>query len=193
MAFPLRLPWLWASSRRWRCGGVRLGIQPERIDPGKPQQNGRHERMHRTLKAETAKPPAHSWRGQQSRFDRFRTCFNEERPHEALGQQSPASWYHTSARPYPKRLPTLDYAAGVDVRRVSSIGQLSWRGRILFLSSVLADQAVGLEEVSDHRWSIAFGPLNLAYLDPSTMRLTPAVFWRYSPINSDHLSPIIPV
>lgn len=172
---------------------IRLGIQPERIDRGKPQQNGRHERMHRTLKAETAKPPAHSWRGQQRRFDRFRTCFNEERPHEALGQQPPASWYSPSARPYPKRLPRLEYAAGVEVRRVTSIGQFAWRGHLYFLSSVLEGQAIGIEQVSDDRWSIAFGPLNLAYLDPATMRLTPSVFWRYSPITSDHPSPIIPV
>jgi hypothetical protein len=149
--------------------------------------------MHRTLNAETATPPAHSWRGQQRRFDRFRTCFNEERPHEALGQQPPASWYSTSARPYPTRLPALEYAAGVEVRRVTSIGQFAWRGHPYFLSSVLGGQAIGIEQVSDDRWSIAFGPLNLAYLDPATMRLTPSVFWRYSPINSAHPSPIIPV
>ena len=172
---------------------IRLGIQPERIQPGKPQQNGRHERMHRTLKAETAKPPAPSWRGQQQRFDRFRHCFNEERPHEALGQQPPASWYAASTNPYPRRLPALAYAGGVDVRRVNTVGQFSWRGHYLFLSSVLAGEYVGLEEVGDLRWSIAFGALNLAYVDPSTMQLTPSVFWRYSPINLDSVSPIIPV
>jgi transposase InsO family protein len=172
---------------------IRLGIQPERIAPGKPQQNGRHERMHRTLKAETTKPAAHTWRGQQRRFDQFRTEFNGQRPHEALGQQPPASWYTASVRPYPRRLPRIEYAPGVTVRRVTSIGQFAWRGRLVFLSSVLAGQDIGLEEVSDEQWAIAFGPLNLAYINPSTTRLTPAVFWRYSPINSDHISPIIPV
>lgn len=172
---------------------IRLGIQPERIERGKPQQNGRHERMHRTLKAETAKPPALSWRAQQQRFDRFRRCFNEERPHEALGQQPPASWYAASPCPYPRRLPSLIYASGVDVRRVNTVGQFAWRGHYLFLSSVLAGELIGLEEVSDDWWSIAFGPLNLAYVRPSTMQLTPSVFWRYSPINSAGVSPIISV
>lgn len=172
---------------------IRLGIQPERITPGRPQQNGRHERMHRTLKAETAKPPAHSWRGQQQRFDRFRQCFNAERPHEALGQQPPASWYTASTRPYPRRLPTLAYADGVDVRRVNAVGQFSWRGHLVFLTTVLAGENIGLEEVDEGRWSVAFGPLNLAYIEPFTMRLTPAVFWRYSPIISERISPIIPV
>ena len=149
--------------------------------------------MHRTLKAETAKPPALSWRAQQLRFDRFRQCFNELRPHEALGQQPPASWYAASPSPYPRRLPTLAYATGVEVRRVNTVGQFAWRGHYLFLTSVLAGEYVGLEEVSDERWSIAFGPLNLAYVNPFTMQLTPSVFWRYSPIKPDKVSPIIPV
>lgn len=172
---------------------IRLGIQPERIAPGKPQQNGRHERMHRTLKAETAKPPAHSWLAQQRRFDQFRQCFNAERPHEALGQQPPASWYAASPRPYPRRLPTVHYPAGVDVRHVTSVGQFVWRGHPYFLTSVLAGEYVGLEAESDTHWSVRFGPLNLAYLELATMQLTPAVFWRYSPITPDSTSPIIPV
>ncbi|MDQ6886063.1 MAG: hypothetical protein M3068_02085 [Gemmatimonadota bacterium] len=90
-------------------------------------------------------------------------------------------------------MPALEYAAGVDVRRVTSIGQFAWRGHLYFLSSVLEGQTIGIEQVSDDRWSIAFGPLNLAYLEEAKRLLTPAVFWRYSPINLDHPSPIIPV
>jgi putative transposase len=188
-AAPLALGHLSSLAVWW----IRLGIQPERIDPGKPQQNGRHERMHRTLKAETAMPPALTWRGQQQRFDRFRACFNEERPHEALGQQPPASWYSASACPYPRRLPALHYLTGVEVRRVNTVGQVVWHGHSLFLTSVLAGEYVGLEEESEDHWSVAFGPLNLAYLRPSTMQLTPSVFWRYSPLRLDRPSPIIPV
>ena len=175
---------------------IHLGIQPERIDPGQPQQNGRHERMHRTLKAETARPPAQTWLGQQRRFDQFRTCFNELRPHEALGQQPPATWYTASERPYPRRLPRFEYGSPVSVRRVNTVGQFAWRGEYYFLSSVLAGEDVGLEEVGDSRWSISLGPLHLAYLDPThqqQQRLTPSVYWRYSPIILDKPSPIIPV
>jgi hypothetical protein len=85
------------------------------------------------------------------------------------------------------------YAPGVDVRRVTSIGQFAWRGHLFFLSTVLAGQNVGVEEVSDTRWAISFGPLNLAYLERPTLQLTPAVFWRYSPISTDRPSPLIPV
>lgn len=172
---------------------VRLGIQPERIDLGKPQQNGRHERMHRTLKDETTKPPATTARGQQHRFDAFRACFNTERPHEALGQQTPASWYGASVRPYPRRLPKLHYGRGVDVRRVNTVGQISWRWHYYFLTSVLAGEYVGLEEIAEDQWAVTFGALNLGYLSPSKSVLTPSVFWRNSPIISDSSSPIIPV
>ena len=79
------------------------------------------------------------------------------------------------------------------MRRVTSIGQFAWRGQLYFLSSVFEGQPIGIEQVSDDRWSIAFGPLNLAYLDQATKRLTPSIFWRYSPINLDRPSPIIPV
>jgi transposase InsO family protein len=95
---------------------VRLGILPEFIEPGKPQQNGRHERMHRTLKAETTRPPANSCRGQQRKFDRFREEFNFERPHEALDMQTPASVYQCSKRPMPDKLPALEYPDRFELR-----------------------------------------------------------------------------
>src|ERR1017187_5438800 len=105
---------------------IKLGIRPERIEPGKPQQNGRHERMHRTLKAETTRPPSNSRLAQQRRFDHFRQEFNFERPHEALEMQTPASRYTASARAMPDKLPPLDYPESFEVRYVSANGGIRW-------------------------------------------------------------------
>src|SRR5438067_826034 len=105
---------------------VRLGILPDLIEPSSPQQNGRHERMHRTLKAEATKPPEAHLRAQQRRFDTFRAEYNTERPHEALAQTAPASWYTPSARPYPSQHPALEYPAHRDGRRVSRNGGVRW-------------------------------------------------------------------
>ncbi|MDE0538291.1 MAG: integrase core domain-containing protein [Rhodospirillales bacterium] len=107
-------------------GWLKAGIALERIDPGQPQQNGRHERMHKTLKAETAKPPAASKEQQQLRFDRFRKDFNEYRPHEALGQQPPAAFYHPSPRPWPERPAEPWYDPWHAVRRVRIDGSIKW-------------------------------------------------------------------
>jgi transposase InsO family protein len=107
---------------------IKLGITPERIVAGKPQQNGRHERVHRTLKEATATPPADSGPAQQQRFDDFRAVSNNERPHEALGQKTPASLYEPSPRPYPDRLTEPSYGGDVAVRRVRSNGQIKWAG-----------------------------------------------------------------
>jgi putative transposase len=105
---------------------IRLGVMPELIQPGKPQQNGRHERMHRTLKAEATRPPAHGMRGQQRKFDHFRHEFNHERPHEALDMQTPASVYEPSNRPMPDKLPPLEYPDRYEVRLVSTNGGIRW-------------------------------------------------------------------
>ena len=105
---------------------VRLGILPELIEPGKPQQNGRHERMHRTLKAETTRPPAGNRTAQQKRFNSFREEFNHERPHEALGMNTPAGFYEPSPRPMPAKLPPLDYPGHFQVRYVSFNGGIRW-------------------------------------------------------------------
>jgi transposase InsO family protein len=172
---------------------IRLGIRPERITPGQPQENGAHERMHRTLKAETTRPAAASWRGQQQRFDLFRMSYNNERPHEALGQRAPRELYTASPRPFPKRLPPLEYPPGTDVRRVTSIGQTCWRGTHIFLSSLLAGQDVGIEQVTEQRWTVAFGPLILGHVNAVTSTFEPAVYWRPSPITPDSDSPINPV
>lgn len=144
---------------------IRLGIEPIKIQPGCPEQNAVHERWHRTLKAETARPPAKNQRAQQERFDRFRQHYNEVRPHESLGQRPPAELYEPSPRPYPERLPALEYPGHYEVRRCRRSGQIKWQGRRLFVSEVLAGEWLGIEEVDDGLWSVYFGPLLLGRYD----------------------------
>ena len=150
---------------------VRLGIFPELIEPASPHQNGRHERMHRTLKKETAIPPAPNLRAQQQRFDRFRHEFNEERPHEALGQRLPSELYSASARPFPRRLPPLVYPAHYEVRLVSNNGGIRWGNKRVPVSHLLAQQYVGLEEVDDGRWVVYFGPVVLGWFEERELRI----------------------
>ena len=144
---------------------IRLGIEPVRIEPSHPEQNGGHERMHRTLKEETARPPAGSMSAQQRRFNTFRREFNEERPHEALDQRPPAELYQTSPRPYPDRLPEMCYPGHWEIRRVRPDGGIKWRGESLFLSESLGGELVGLEEIDDGIWSLTFGPMHLGRID----------------------------
>ena len=150
---------------------LRLGIRPERIAPGEPAQNGRHERMHRTLKADSASPPEATGRKQQVAFDRFRQEYNQQRPHEALNFQTPAQHYQPSPRPYPLRLPQIEYPDDMELRSVKSQGDLSWRNRHVYLSETLAGELVGLRQVSDRLWDVYFGPIRLAQLDAETRRL----------------------
>ena len=144
---------------------IRLGILPERIQAGRPEQNGRHERMHGTLKAETAKPPRASFRAQQRAFDRFRKEYNERRPHEGLGQEGPASRYRPSRRPYPRRLPQPDYPEHFHVAQPYPNGMISFRDTQWYISSCLAYEHIGLDEVDDDRWRVYFGPIALGILD----------------------------
>lgn len=144
---------------------IRLGIDPVLIQPGHPEQNGRHERMHRTLKEHTTLPPAGNRGAQQKRFDRFQAEYNQERPHQALQDRTPAEVYRPSARPYPKRLPRVEYPGYFEVRRVGSNGCIHWRGQRLFLSNVLQGQDVGLNEIEDGIWSVCFGPVLLGRYD----------------------------
>jgi putative transposase len=123
---------------------IKLGIRPERIVAGKPQQNGRHERVHRTLKHEAATPPAASLPAQQQRCEAFRAVYNSERPHEALGQQTPASVYKPSPRPYPDRLEDPHYGDDVAVRHVRSNGQIKWAGERVFVGEALIGEPVGI-------------------------------------------------
>lgn len=145
---------------------IKAGIRPERIEPGRPQQNGRHERLHLTLKAETASPPAATLRQQQRRFDAFRRLFNDERPHEALGQTPPAQHYHPPPRRYSGRLRAPDYPDGTLVRRVRLNGEIKWRNELVFVSRVLVGEPVGLEPLDDEHWRVHYGPVTLGLLDP---------------------------
>lgn len=159
---------------------VKLGIVPERIDPGHPEQNGRHERMHRTLKAETASPPARTFRRQQRRFDRFRREFNEERPHEALGMATPASVYVYSPRPYPERVSDVTYPDGVEVRRVKPNGVFNWKNRRVFLGEAFGRELAGLEPLDDRHWRVWFGRVALGVFDSARYRIMTAAEVRRS-------------
>jgi putative transposase len=143
---------------------VKLGILPERIMPGHPEQNGRHERMHRTLKAECCSPPAANASLQQARFDAFVYEYNWDRPHQALDQQPPASCYWPSPRSYPTVLEDPIYSTDVAVRRVRSNGQIKWRGGRIFVSEALVGEAVGISEtLLGH--DVYFGPILLGRLN----------------------------
>jgi transposase InsO family protein len=144
---------------------IRLGIVPERIKPGKPQQNGRHERMHRTLKAATARPAAASFRAQQRRFDEFRQTYKHERPHEGLEQTPLASHYSTSPRTYPEKLPEPRYPGYFEAKPVSSNGVVYFQNGQVYVSHLLTGELVGLEEVGDGIWDIYFGPVRLGGFD----------------------------
>lgn len=140
---------------------IKLGITPELIEPAHPQQNGRHERLHRTLKAETTKPPAQTARAQQRRFRAFQAEFNEERPHEALDGDTPASWYHRSSRRVLGPPADPEYPTHFEVRYVSRNGGVRWHNHWVNVSHVLAEEYVGLDESEDGIWSVYFGPVLL--------------------------------
>jgi putative transposase len=150
---------------------IQLGIVPERIQAGKPQQNGRHERMHRTLKQETAAPPAANRRRQQERFDRFRKEYNELRPHQGLGQKTPASFYAPSPRRYPARLREAEYPSAWKVRRISQGGQMRWNAGYVFVSHAMGGDAVGLEPLDEGIWRVWFHAYEAGIFEESTLRL----------------------
>ena len=150
---------------------IRLGIRPERIEPGRPEQNGRHERMHRTLKAEATKPVRLDLATQQARFDEWRKEFNEVRPHEALGQKTPASFYAASPRLYPLELPELVYPPHFETRRVNQSGYILFEKHKLYVGWCLPKQVVGLEELEEEKWVIHFGPHALAVVDAKDGKL----------------------
>lgn len=153
-----RLSWL---SVWW----IKLGIRPVRGRPHHPQDNGRHERMHRTLKAETTRPPATDRRSQQRRFDAFRDEYNQERPHEALGLRPPARIYQPSRRPYPSRIPQVEYPSHYEVRKVASGGIFTWRSQVVFIGHAMIGEHIGLVEVEDGLWRVYFADVELGLLD----------------------------
>jgi transposase InsO family protein len=152
---------------------IKLGITHQRIDPGRPQQNGRHERMHRTLKAETARPPEANAARQQRRFDAWRTEFNTCRPHAALDGATPASRYAPSTRAAPAVAPAPEYPGHYERRRVSHHGSIKWSGRELFVSHALNHEILALTEVDDGIWSLYFYDRMLARFDERAGVLVP--------------------
>ena len=140
---------------------LRLGILPERIAPGSPWENGRHERMHRTLKAEATDPPQANRKQQQRAFDAFRREFNHDRPHEALGQRPPRTLYTNSKQAYPRKLPEWEYPGTYQLRRITNTGMLHLDGRRLFLTTLLRQQVVGLKQVAEQTWKLYAGRLLL--------------------------------
>jgi putative transposase len=166
---------------------LQLGVRPELIEPASPQQNGRHERMHRDLKAETTRPSAGSLRAQQRRFDAFRHTFNEVRPHEALGQRRPATLYTPSDRLYVPQRPPITYPEHFEVRRVSTNGGIRWNRRWVNVSHILATLPVGLEPLTTGTWNVFFGPIHLGWLDEQDYRIHDR---RGRTQRERHLSPI---
>jgi transposase InsO family protein len=144
---------------------IKLGIEADRIQPGCPQQNGRHERMHRTLKAKTTRPPETTLAKQQDRFDDFRVEYNEVRPHQALEGAVPASRHVRCSRTMPKRCPEPQYPGHAEVRKVSTTGEIKFKSRPLFVSAVLAGEYVGLEEIGDGVWNLLFDNVLLGRFD----------------------------
>jgi transposase InsO family protein len=152
---------------------IKLGIRPERIESGHPEQNGRHERMHRTLKEETIKPPQKDLLRQQHAFDRFAQEYNYQRPHEALGQKTPASVYEPSSVSYPIKLPDVEYASHITVRQVRHNGDIKWKGKMIYVSQTLAGEPVGLLQVGEDLWQINFCFHHLGTLNERTMKIIP--------------------
>jgi transposase InsO family protein len=153
---------------------TKLGIRPERIEAGHPEQNGRHERMHRTLKQETAMPPERNRRAQQRAFDRFREEYNQLRPHEALDMQTPAQVYTPSPREFPARLAAVEYPSVMQVRKVGTKGEINWRGhKHVFLTEVLIGEPVGLLQLDDRFWRVYFLQLPIACFDSHNFRMLP--------------------
>lgn len=142
---------------------LKLGIRHERIEPGHPEQNGRHERMHLTLKNETTRPAAQTMEGQQTRFDEFCTEFNHIRPHEALGQVSPGTKYVPSDRPFHRDTPEPHYPEHDDVRTVRAAGQITFAGLDVQIGKALSGETVGLRELEDDCWLVSFVGRDLGF------------------------------
>jgi putative transposase len=154
---------------------IQLGIRPERIRPAKPAQNGRHERMHRTLK--DAVPPQADLQAQQRHYEPFREEYNWERSHEALNRQLPGSVYQASPRPYPRKLRPIEYEAGFMVRRVRHNGEIKWKGHHIYVSEVLAKEPLGLKPLDDERWELYYSFQRLGIWNPRTNTITQPVGW----------------
>jgi len=152
---------------------IKLGIRPERIATGKPQQNGRHERMHRTLKESAISPPRNNLAEQQRAFERFVREYNCERPHQALGQRTPASIYTPSVKPYPTKIPLVEYDTDVIVRQVHTKGEIKWKGALIYVSEALVGEPLALKQLGNGLWDIRFSFHPLGVLDERTHKIVP--------------------
>jgi transposase InsO family protein len=163
---------------------LKLGIVPHFIHPASPQENGRHERMHRTLKAQTSAPPARNAPEQQARFDVFRHHYNQERPHEALGQRPPAELYTRSPRAMPSREEDPWYDAEHQVRRVRSNGEIKWKGEFIFIGEALVDELVGIAELQTGDYVVRFCNLDIGLIDRH------GLFTRFAPLRERLRKPV---
>lgn len=147
---------------------IKIGIRHQRIAKGRPDQNGRHERMHRTLKAEATRPPEQNEAKQQARFDDFRREYNEERPHEALSQATPSSHYQNSTRPYPERIAPPEYPGHYERRKFNNVGGFKFQRRDFFVAQPLAGETLGLVEIEENVWSLRYYDHELGRINPTT-------------------------
>ena len=156
---------------------VRLGIRPEHIRPGRPQENGAHERFHRTLKAAATRPSKKNLKTQQKRFDEYMQEYNVDRPHQSLGRRTPAQAYERSSRAYPEKLPALIYPDIAEARLVDSGGSFKWMNRNYFLTKNLSGEYISLVENAADLVVLSYGALELGVLDPELNRFTPTLKW----------------
>ncbi len=154
---------------------IKLWIRPERIAPGHPEQNGRHERMHRSLKGEAINPSKANIEEQQEAFDNFMEEYNMERPHEALDMEVPASCYVPSRRIFPKKLPDVEYESWFTVRQVRSNGCIKWKGGFVYISEALVGEPVGLRQINDSEWVVRFNFYPLGILDERIGKIAPLI------------------
>lgn len=152
---------------------IQLSIRPERIEKGKPTQNGKHERMHKALKAHAMKPPKSSMYAQQVAFEGFKQEYNNERSHEALDRQVPASIYRPSRRKYSKRMRPIEYDTSMMVRHVRQKGEIKFKGNHIYISEVLAKEPVGLIEVDSGHWDMYYSFQKIAVLNEKIMKVEP--------------------
>jgi transposase InsO family protein len=172
---------------------AKLGIRHERIEPGKPQQNGRHERFHLTLK-EAMQPPEPNRETQAARFEAFVTDYNTQRPHQALGQTPPGRHYQPSPRPLPERLPEPDYPKEADIRRVRSNGEIKWGGTLLFVSTAIIGELIAIEETDSGELRMRFYDTPIGVIDTRQKRLRRLARPPNRPGQTPpNLSPIYPV
>jgi transposase InsO family protein len=152
---------------------IKLGIFPERIESGHPEQNPRHERMHRTLKEAVTIPPKSNIYEQQQAFEDFKYEFNYERPHESLDQKLPSSVYYSSDRPYPLRVPQVEYGGDVTVKRIKHSGEMYWKGKWIYISQALAGEPIAIKQIDDYLWEVRFSFFPLGILNDSTGKVSP--------------------